>query len=290
MRINLRTHPKVVRISSACHVDTLTTVGALHAVWSLFDTHSVDGVLDGYTLDALDANLNLKGFASAMERVKWLVQLPDHQGLSLPEFDTHNGQSAKRRAENTAGRKASRTSAECPQNVRTKPGTEREREKKNQEPKSIPVGKPEGADSRALALEAVLVLRKLNIRCTGSNPTLLAAMQEGITPTELHDLAKELIEAKDGEIPNLNYLIATARGRRRDAHKSPRASRGDAGAGRGSQPTKTEDAHGKLIAKAQQHAQAARVVQGGDHGRHRLVHSDGMGGNAGDGPVDDVDA
>lgn len=288
MRINLRTHPKVVRISSACHVDTLTTVGALHAVWSLFDTHSVDGVLDGYTLDALDANLNLKGFAAAMERVRWLVQLPDHAGLSLPEFDTHNGQSAKRRAENTAGRKASRTSAECPQDVRKKPGTEREGEGDKKHNSSV--GLPEGADSRDAPLDAVLALKALNVRCTTSNPSLIAALAEGIRAHELADLATELIAAKDGEIPNLNYLIATARGRRRDAHTSPRASRGDAGAGRGSQPTKTEDAHGKLIAKAQQHAQAARVVQGGDHGRHRLVHSDGMGGNAGDGPVDDVDA
>jgi hypothetical protein len=97
MRSDLFTHPKVVRISSALKADTLRTVGGLMSVWCLFDAHSVDGRLEGYTPDYLDAHLRWEGFAEAMVAVGWLIS--DDQGLALPRFDTHNGQSAKRRAQ-----------------------------------------------------------------------------------------------------------------------------------------------------------------------------------------------
>jgi hypothetical protein len=53
VRADLHTHPKVVRILSALNAvkhpqpvrtvsDTLRVVGALHAVWCVFDTHSID--------------------------------------------------------------------------------------------------------------------------------------------------------------------------------------------------------------------------------------------------------
>lgn len=96
MRANLHTHPKIVRMASALGADRLKIVGGLHAVWCLFDAHSEDGRLDGYTLNAIDQHIGFPGFSGAMERVSWLVSEPD--GITLPQFDTHNGQSAKRRA------------------------------------------------------------------------------------------------------------------------------------------------------------------------------------------------
>lgn len=106
MRMDLRTHPKVVRISSATGSDKLRVVGGLHAVWCLFDIHSTDGHIEGYTVAAIDEYLGFPGFADAMALVGWLEIVEG--GLKLPEFDTHNGTTAKRRAEDAVRKAASR--------------------------------------------------------------------------------------------------------------------------------------------------------------------------------------
>lgn len=107
MRADLHTHPKVVRIMSALNADRLLVVGGLHAVWCLFDAHSADGVLDGYTEKALDSIIGCPGFAAAMVSVGWLVN--NGESLATPRFDEHNGQSAKRRATETERKRASRS-------------------------------------------------------------------------------------------------------------------------------------------------------------------------------------
>ena len=128
VRCDLHTHPKVVRIMSATCPQTCTVVGGLHYIWSLFDTHSTDGVLEGYTLAMLDRMLGIPGFAQAVVDVGWLVVTP--KGLEMPEFDTHNGKGGKRRAEDTKSKRVRRASAECPQDVRTECGPEKRREEK----------------------------------------------------------------------------------------------------------------------------------------------------------------
>lgn len=100
MRADLFTHPKVVRMSSALNADTLRTVGGLMSVWCLFDAHSEDGFLDGYTPEVLDQYLRWEGFSRSMIEVEWLIDSACG-GLSLPRFDTHNGHSAKRRAQDS---------------------------------------------------------------------------------------------------------------------------------------------------------------------------------------------
>ena len=116
MRMDLQTHPKVVRISSYLKADKLTTIGALHAVWCIFDTHSSDGVMDGYSPDALDSMIGLKGFCCAMMEVEWMDY--DGQSLVLPNFSAHNGKSAKKRVADSERKREARMSAKCPQNVR----------------------------------------------------------------------------------------------------------------------------------------------------------------------------
>lgn len=97
MRSCLHSHPKVVRIASALKEDKLRVVGALHAVWCLFDMHSTDGKLDGYSPKTLDEQIGWPGFADQMIAVKWLEA--SEGGLVTPSFERHNGQSAKRRAQ-----------------------------------------------------------------------------------------------------------------------------------------------------------------------------------------------
>ena len=103
---DLLTHPKVVRMSSALRADRLRTVGGLFAVWCLFDTHSADGQLSGYTPEALDELVGFPGISAAMESVGWLFS--DEDGVSLPRFEEHNGQSAKRRAQETERKREER--------------------------------------------------------------------------------------------------------------------------------------------------------------------------------------
>ena len=114
MRCELQTHPKIVRILSATRADKFRVIGGLHAVWSVFDTHSVDGSLKGYTPELLDHVIGWEGFARAMESVGWLL-FDGLETLTLPEFTEHNGQSAKRRAED---QKRKRDARRSPQSVR----------------------------------------------------------------------------------------------------------------------------------------------------------------------------
>lgn len=126
MRADLFTHPKVVRIASALKADTLRTVGGLMSVWCLFDAHSEDGKLDGYSPEVLDAHLRWDGFADAMIAVGWLEHDTVH-GLALPRFDTHNGQSAKRRAQDAdRKREVRKSSASDADKTRTREEKRRE--------------------------------------------------------------------------------------------------------------------------------------------------------------------
>lgn len=97
MRADLHTHPKVVRMASALKADRLRIVGGLHSAWCLFDVHSVDGLLDGYCADTLDDLIGFPGFSRAMMAVGWLEE--NGESLVMPRFEAHNGQSAKRRAQ-----------------------------------------------------------------------------------------------------------------------------------------------------------------------------------------------
>ena len=119
MRTNLQSHPKVVRILSATASDKFRVIGGLHAVWAVFDAHSEDGELKGYTPDLLDHIIGWEGFSRAMESVSWLA-FDGLETITLPEFTEHNGQSAKRRAEDQKRKKDARNEGKKrPQSVRT---------------------------------------------------------------------------------------------------------------------------------------------------------------------------
>lgn len=116
MRMDLQTHPKIVRILSATKSDKFRVIGGLHSVWCVFDTHSEDGTLKGYTLQTMDHIIGWPGFSAAVSSVGWLIETPE--GLVMPDFEEHNGASAKRRSEDTKRKRKIRMSAKCPQSVR----------------------------------------------------------------------------------------------------------------------------------------------------------------------------
>lgn len=125
IRCDLQTHPKVVRILSAIRPhdvrgssDKFRVIGGLHAVWTVFDQHSTDGRLPGYTPEIMDHVIGFDGLSQAMIDVGWLV-LDDDETLVMPEFHEHNGKSGKRRAEDQKRKRdARRMPEDCPQSVR----------------------------------------------------------------------------------------------------------------------------------------------------------------------------
>lgn len=142
MRRSLPRDPKVIKISSLLGTDTLRVVGALMCAWSIADELTEDGRLDHYTAETLDKLVGLDGLSEAMAAVGWLVIDPDF--LEFPRFLEHNGNSAKRRAQDAvrkmSAREADTVCAPCPQNVRKMSANEadkmRTREEKRREEKN----------------------------------------------------------------------------------------------------------------------------------------------------------
>jgi hypothetical protein len=72
------------------------TVGKLMKVWRWFDQHTIDGNASGVTLALLDRLIGVSGLAQALVNVGWLTA--NDAGLVLPNFERHNGKTAKDRA------------------------------------------------------------------------------------------------------------------------------------------------------------------------------------------------
>jgi hypothetical protein len=126
MRKSLPTDPRVVRISSALKADRLRTIGGLMSAWCLLDEQTEDGKLDGYTPEIFDEIVGFPGLAAAMEQVGWM-ECGDGF-LAAPRFHEHNGQSAKRRAQDSVRKVSARKADKCPHEKRTKSGLEKRRE------------------------------------------------------------------------------------------------------------------------------------------------------------------
>lgn len=73
------------------------TVGKLFRIWRWFDQQTVDGNAQGVTKALLDRIVGVTGFCDAMASVDWLI-IRDG-GISLPNFENHNGATAKSRAQ-----------------------------------------------------------------------------------------------------------------------------------------------------------------------------------------------
>jgi len=142
MRTCLWTHPKVVRIVSALCPQNVRkmsnkaeVIGALFRLWTIGQEHTTDGRLDGYTPEVLDSEVGHKGFTQAVADVGWLVI--DDNSLVIKDFDSHNGEGAKRRAlDAERKRNVRRTSAERPQKNGQIADQKRREEKRREDTKT----------------------------------------------------------------------------------------------------------------------------------------------------------
>jgi hypothetical protein len=129
--------PEVLAIAASLNQDPDFVIGKLLRMWSWFDTHTVSGNAPCVTAALLDSILRVTGFVSEVAKVGWLVI--DSDGISLPHFDRHNGETAKQRAltaKRVAGFKASNAKGNGEVTRPALPRKEKKREdKKDQEQK-----------------------------------------------------------------------------------------------------------------------------------------------------------
>lgn len=100
MRVDLRDDPAVFQIAERLGLDELHVIGGLFCFWSWADKHTVDGRVDGATSRLVDRVSCINGFSDALVSVGWLCL--DDRGASIPNFERHNGETAKERAQKNA--------------------------------------------------------------------------------------------------------------------------------------------------------------------------------------------
>ena len=147
MRCELGHDPDVIQIAALLGMDEFAVVGRLHAVWSWLDQHSENGTNVRIVSAYLDRLTACPGFADAMRTVGWLDGRDGN--LTFPGYETHNGETAKRRA------------------VETK----RKREQRDKRPKKDGTFVPEntGPEKRR---EEVIIEREKNAGASIRRPTL----------------------------------------------------------------------------------------------------------------------
>jgi hypothetical protein len=88
--------PEVLGIASFLKMDELSIIGRLWKLWTWADQHSLTGNAMSVTSASLDRITNTPGLAEALRIVGWLEG--EDYSLSFPNFERHNGQTAKNRA------------------------------------------------------------------------------------------------------------------------------------------------------------------------------------------------
>lgn len=97
VELELPDKPEVFAIATKLSIDPDLVPTKLIRVWAWFDKHTKDGNAAGVTPTLLDRITGVTGFGEAMLSVGWLKS--DGGSLSVPNFDRHNGETAKSRAE-----------------------------------------------------------------------------------------------------------------------------------------------------------------------------------------------
>jgi hypothetical protein len=116
MSVELTTHPKVMQMAALLKSEKHRVIGGLLHVWSIFDAHTEDGILDGYTPEFLDKTIGWKGFSRALISIGWLNRITPNC-LSIKDYEEHNGTSAKRRAQDASRKAAASRSSKNPQRL-----------------------------------------------------------------------------------------------------------------------------------------------------------------------------
>ena len=102
----LANDPAVIAIALDLDKSEFEVVGMLHHLWSWADSQSQDGHIKRVTEKWIDRYVHQNGFAKSMCDAGWLIL--ENDGITFPNFERHNGESAKKRAEAAERQRISR--------------------------------------------------------------------------------------------------------------------------------------------------------------------------------------
>ena len=144
IKVEMTTHdkPEVVQMAARLRIDQDAITGKLLRIWAWADQNFIAGDTVGVTENFIDRLTNKRGFAAAMRDVGWLGG--EDGMLVFPNFERHNGKSAKARAMDCRKKTAKRLADKCPENVpagsgqtRDENGDQRREEKRREELKDL---------------------------------------------------------------------------------------------------------------------------------------------------------
>ncbi|MHC1668124.1 hypothetical protein ACODUO_03090 [Stenotrophomonas maltophilia] len=231
--------PEVVKMAAVLGVDQDAVVGKLLRVWVWADQNSItsNGGCNGVTVTSafLDRLTFCPGFTEAMRSVGWLVG--EDGNLSLPNFERHNGKTAKERAV-TNRRVAKSRSGKGSSNgdgvtdVTVTPLQEPLPEKRERREEAITPDTslqaseiPEGFSATGWA--SVLMRRAGCHTASASHPDLIAAVEvEGVPFQMLVDLVEEGRARAPPPKSLFIWAVAAARGRHAEGAKPVNLSNG----------------------------------------------------------------
>lgn len=107
MRTDLWDDPRTSALCDALDADEARVIGGLYRLWSIADSHSTDGRLPWWSESMVDRKCGIAGFGKALQSVGWIIV--DDNDVTIPDFEVHNGQSAKSRAQNSLRQQARRS-------------------------------------------------------------------------------------------------------------------------------------------------------------------------------------
>jgi hypothetical protein len=88
--------PEIIAVAQALGIDQDAVFGKCLRIWIWADQQTIDGNDLSVTAAFLDRLTNCPGFSDALKKVGWLASRSGR--FLLPNFDRHNGQTAKNRA------------------------------------------------------------------------------------------------------------------------------------------------------------------------------------------------
>jgi hypothetical protein len=138
MRVDLAEDPAVIAMAATLQLTEPHIVGLLHKAWSWADKHTKNGHAKSVTLSWIDRYIGVTGFAESMVSAGWLAV---DDGIKFPDFERHNGESAKKRASATERKRLERERhAEVTPMSRSKSDRSVTREEKRRDNPVVPFG------------------------------------------------------------------------------------------------------------------------------------------------------
>lgn len=132
MRNGLHEHPKVLAIADALGLNEFDVVGRLHRLWAWVGEHSENGNAVCVTDVTLDRVMCHAGVTQQLRNVGWVVG--ESGCLTFPNFEEHNGKTAKKRAQASARQDSYRKNMSRTKRDSSVTREEKRREEKKEEP------------------------------------------------------------------------------------------------------------------------------------------------------------